>query len=335
MRPDPTQIIDLANAFYGSGILFAATDAGVFGAIGDQTRSAAEIAGATGNDPHAMRLLLDACSALGLVIKDEDRYRNTDSSRMFLVEDSPASLVAALRYNRDVIPAWTMLPRFIQTGHPVERPELHLGEDAERTRTFVLSMHGKAMGIGRAAMASLDLRGRRRLLDVGGGPGTYSVLISQAYPDIECTVLDLPAVVGVAQELIDRANAGARVKTLPGDYHSTSFPPDLDVVLFFGMLHQESPESIIDLLRRAWQSLNPGGIVYVLDLMTDRTRAQPRFSALFAVNMALTTRHGWVFSDQDLHNWFRQCGFENSCVRPLPPPMPHWIASATKPGVTA
>ena len=42
------------------------------------------------------------------------------------------------------------------------------------------------------------------MLDVGGGPGTYSVLISQAFPEIDCTVLDLPEVVNVAQELIER-----------------------------------------------------------------------------------------------------------------------------------
>ena len=77
--------------------------------------------------------------------------------------------------------AWGKLAEFAKNGKPVERPQLHLGEDRQRTRTFVMSMHGRAMGIGRGVVPLLDLAGRKVPLDVGGGPGTYSVLISQAF----------------------------------------------------------------------------------------------------------------------------------------------------------
>ena len=96
------------------------------------------------------------------------------------------------------------------------------------------------------------------------------------------------------------------------------------------MLHQESPEAIQKLLKKAWNALNPGGIVYILDLMTDETHTQPRFSALFALNMALTTENGWVFSDQELKKWLKEAQFEEFVCNPLPPPMPHWLVSARK-----
>jgi hypothetical protein len=66
-------------------------------------------------------------------------------------------------------------------------------------------------------------------------------------------------------------------------------------------------------------------------MMTDQTRTQPPFSALFALNMSLTTTNGWVFSDSDLKNWLTQTGFTNFQCSPLAPPMPHWLASAEKP----
>jgi hypothetical protein len=66
-------------------------------------------------------------------------------------------------------------------------------------------------------------------------------------------------------------------------------------------------------------------------MMTDASRAHPPFSALFAVNMALTTPNGWVFSDADLRSWLTETGFENFECRPVPPPMPHWLATARKP----
>jgi hypothetical protein len=103
------------------------------------------------------------------------------------------------------------------------------------------------------------------------------------------------------------------------------------VIIFFGVLHQEEPAEILSLLRRACAALVPGGSLYVLDMMTDSTHTQPKFSALFALNMALTTPHGWVFSEDELKVWLTEAGFQGFHCRPLPPPMPHWLASAVKP----
>lgn len=290
----------------------------------------ATLASALHLDERGARLLLDGCVAAGLLEKTGELYRNTPSSGFFLTPGSPGDLSQAIRYARDVYGAWQRLPDLARTGRPVERPQLHLGDDAARTRTFVMSMHGRALGIGRNIVPLLDVKGRRRLLDVGGGPGTYSVLIAQANPGIECTVLDLPAVAAIAQELIAQQGQAERVHAMPGDYHETPFPAGVDVVNFFGMLHQESPDSIRDLMRRAYQALEPGGVVYVLDLMTDETHTRPPYSALFALNMALTTEHGWVFSDRELRGWMEEAGFRDFSVRPVPPPMPHWLASARK-----
>ena len=329
MRPD--SIIATATAFYESCVLFAASDLGVFASLAARpNQDATALAAACRTDRRGTQLLLDACVGLGLLTKTGESYANTPKAAMFLVPGSPADLSGAIRYNRDVYAAWGKLPELVRTGQPVEKPELHLGEDKARTRAFVLSMHGRAMGIGRAVVPMLDLSNRKRLFDVGGGPGTYSALIAGANPQISCTVLDLPGIVAVADDLLAAQDLGGRVRTVAGDYHTAAFPRGMDAVIFFGVLHQESPESIADLFRRAYDSLTPGGIVYVLDLMTDATHTNPKFSALFAVNMALTTPNGWVFSDAELKGWLESAGFRGFTCRPVPPPMPHWLASATK-----
>jgi SAM-dependent methyltransferase len=325
------RIVEMASAFYESAILFAASDLGIFRKLAELGQADMEtVASSCGLDRRGGRILLDACVALDLLEKKDGRYRNSPEAAIFLVPGSPADLSGAIRYNRDVYGAWGRLKEMALTGEPVERPESHLGEDRERTRTFVMAMHGRALGIGRAVVPFLELPGRKRVLDVGGGPGTYSVMIAQAGPGVECVVIDLPGVVEIADELIGQAGLAGRVKTLAGDYHSVPFPAANDAVLFFGVLHQESPESIRGLLRRAYKALAPGGLVYVLDMMTDAGRTQPRFSALFSVNMALTTENGWVFSDEDLAGWLADAGFRDFSTRPLAPPMPHWLASARK-----
>ena len=218
----------------------------------------------------------------------------------------------------------------VTTGAPVEKPDLHLGDDADRTRTFVMAMHYRALGIGQAVVPLLDLSNCKTILDVGGGPGTYSVLIAKANPDVNCTVLDLPEVAKIAAELIEQQGMSERVKTLPGSYRTIDFPEGNDAVNFFGVLHQESPESIRELFKKAYESLNDGGVVNVMDMMTDHTHTKPKFSALFAVNMALTTDNGWVFSDSQLKDWLSEAGFTDLAVSALPAPMPPAPSCAKK-----
>ena len=70
-------------------------------------------------------------------------------------------------------------------------------------------MHERALGIARALVGSLDLNGRRAMLDVGGGPGTYSVLLTERFPGLKSEVLELPGVAAVARgaDLLSHAAA--------------------------------------------------------------------------------------------------------------------------------
>lgn len=313
-------IVDLASAYYGSAVLFAAIDCGVFEAAAR---------GGFAAEQRGMRLLADACVAEGLLEKRGGRYFNTPAAAAALVPGAPADLTKAIRYNRDVYPAWGRLAEFARTGRPVERPELHLGEDAARTKAFAASMFGRAMGIGRGIVPMLG-RLEGRLLDLAGGPGAYAILMCGANPGLSVVTVDLPAISAEAAGYVGRAGLSERIECRVGDYRSDEYERGgYDAVTIFGALHQESPESIADILRRARRALRDGGRLHVLDMMTDATRTAPKFSALFAVNMALTTENGWVFSDEELKEWMREAGFEPGETVKAPPPMPHWLVSAT------
>ncbi|MDR2849941.1 MAG: methyltransferase domain-containing protein [Verrucomicrobiota bacterium] len=329
------EIVELASAYYGSAVLFAALEGDVFSLVAGEAGGAGvqTLAERSGLDPRGLRLLLDACVATGLLQKTGEAYTNTEAGALALVAEAPHDLTRAIRYNRDVYPAWGRLAEFTKTGLPVEAPEIHLGEDAGRTRRFVLAMHGRALGIGRTVVPLLDLAGCSRVLDLAGGPGTYAALMAQANPGLACVTVDLPAVSAVAAELVAAAGMSGRVTCRAGDYHTDVYDAAAyDAVTVFGALHQESPGQIASILARAFAALKPGGRIFVLDMMTDATHTQPAFSALFALNMALTTHNGWVFSDEELHGWLRAAGFEACETRAVPPPMPHWLVSARRPG---
>ncbi|MBN2532112.1 MAG: methyltransferase domain-containing protein [Spirochaetales bacterium] len=334
MNPNASRIIDIANAFYNSCVLFAAIDLGIFDALAILKKAnAVTVSKQCSLNPRGAILLLDACAALDLIIKEDDMYTNTPDSAFFLVPGSPGNLSQAIVYNRDVYPVWGQIAEMVKTGKPVERPSIHLGNDKDRTRNFVLAMHGRAMWMGQIIIPFINLEGCKQLLDVGGGPGTYSVLLAKKYPELECTVFDLPGVVSIAKQLIESQGMSERVSICAGNYHTADFPWENDTVLFFGMLHQESPDDISTLFRKAYAALKPGGKVWIMDMMTNKSHIKPVFSALFAVNMALTTENGWVFSDAELKGWLESAGFRNFQVKQFPKPMMHWLAWAEKPVV--
>jgi len=327
-------IVDCASAYYRSAILFAALEHDVFSVIEDFEGNGVTlelIAERCACDLRGMRLLLDGAVATGLLCKKNDLYFNSPAGRAVLVKGAKNDLVKAICYNRDVYGAWGDLGKLVKSGLPVEDPEVHLGLDDGRTSRFVLSMHGRALGIGRSVVPILKLHGRGKLLDLAGGPGTYAVLMAEANQGLSCVTIDLPAVSKVASKLVAQSGAAARVECRAGDYHTDQYDKAAyDVVTIFGALHQESPEMIVDILKRAYAALKRGGVIYILDMMTDATHTEPQFSALFAVNMALTTDNGWVFSDKELYGWLEQAGFSACRTGQIPPPMPHWLVSAEK-----
>ena len=319
-----SEIVDLASAYYGSAVLFAAIDVDLFARI----ERGEKIEG------RGLTLLADACVAEGLLEKNDETYCNTSAGKTALIPGGPADLTKAIRYNRDVYPAWGKLAEFAKTGKPVEKPEVHLGEDAARTKAFAAAMFGRAMGIGKGIVPMLGLGQQaddNKILDLAGGPGAYAILMCQANPGIHCVTVDLPAISAEAKGYVAQFGLSDRIECRAGDYHTDEYELEAyDVVTIFGALHQESPAQIVDILKRAHRALRKGGRVIVLDMMTDATHTAPKFSALFAVNMALTTANGWVFSDEELKRWMREAGFEPGETRSVPPPMPHWIVSAVR-----
>lgn len=328
-----SQIVDLASAFYGSAVLFSSLDLGVFNAIEDCGGKAdlEKLSRKTSLSPRGLELLLDACVAEGLLEKDGSFYSNTQAGKMSLITGAPADLSKAIKYNRDVYPLWGKLNDFVKTGKPVEPPQVHLGDDPSRTRAFALSMRGRAFAIGRSVVPMIDLTGVEKLLDLAGGPGAYAELLVRANPNTSCVTVDLPAISAVAKECIKDAGLSERIECRAGDYHSDEYENEAyDAVTIFGALHQESPEDIDSILARSCRALKKGGKIFILDMMTDASHTSPSFSALFGLNMALSTENGRVFSDVELKEQMNNAGFDTFETLQVPPPMPHWLVRGIK-----
>lgn len=330
--PDPSAIVSLATSYWASMVLLAANRLGVFTALGAEPRSAAQVADKCAGDARSMAMLLNACVGLGLLRKTGEVFANSPAAEAFLVEGKPAYLGQALRYSEDLYPVWGRLAEAVRANAPQLPPQAILGDDPDKTRHFVLGMANRARGVAASLAAVLDLSGRRRLLDVGGGPGTYSGMLVTKTPGLRATVLDVPGVAAIARELIAASGLADRVDVLAGDYATSPFPDGHDVVLMSGILHRETPESCRALLRKAFDALASGGLVAVSDVFfDDEAHVSPPFATLFALNMLLTSEHGSAHARTEMAAWMTEAGFADVIARPLPPPMPHTVLLAARP----
>ncbi len=337
--PNPSRIMDLATGYWGSAALLAAVQLQVFDLMADGPQTADWLASCLGCNARALGTLLEALVSLGLLHRyaspsssDPAQFGNTPDSASFLVNSSPAFIGSAILWSAGQYTAWGNLAATVKIGEPAVDPAQHLGDNESTTRTFVIGMNNRAKGVARGVVGFLDLKGCSKLLDVGGGCGAYSVLLAERNPGLMATVLDLPGIIDVTRDLVSRSPVASQILLRPGDATKDVYGWDeFDAVLFSGVLHQMKPDTIRTMLSNARTALRPGGRVIICDVMLEPDRTGPVFSALFSLQMLLTSAEGAVFSRAECAGWLTELGFENINTVVLPAPLPYTVITAFVP----
>jgi ubiquinone/menaquinone biosynthesis C-methylase UbiE len=328
--PDASSIMALSTAFWDAQVLLTANRIGVFDALAEGPKKIEAMCKVLNTQPRPTRLLLKACIALGLLRETDAGYATSEEADAYLVPGKPAYLGNAIRYSDNLYATWGRLEHALREDRPQMPSTTYLGENAGITRDFVYGMHNRALGVGRVLVELVDLTGCTMLLDVGGGPGTYSALLAERYPDLHCRVFDLPGIVAHAADIIASIGVANRVTTWAGDYTETPFPGNNDVVLISGVFHRETGDGCRQLIDKASKSLVPGGQLVICDVFTDADGAGPAFATLFGLNMLLTASDGGVHADADVVAWMEQAGFSTEPVVNFPGPMPHRVIIGRK-----
>ncbi len=171
-------------------------------------------------------------------------------------------------------------------------------------------MHQYARGPGKEIVNHVDLTGRKRLLDVGGGPGTYSLLLALKNPQLCAVVFDLPDVVSIAREVIEGYGMSDRVTVQAANYLEDAFGNgEYDVVLLSNMLNQEDVETCRSILRKAYDALEPGGLLIVQAMFLNSAKDGPLFPALQTLLLNLLYEHGRAYSLDETLELVSETGF--------------------------
>lgn len=300
-------LVESLRAYQESRVLLSAIELDLFTAVA-AGGTAPQVAGKLGTDGRATEMLLNALVALGMLTKREGVFHNGPLAAHYLVRGSPDYARPALMHSVHLWDRWSTLTECVRAGRPVAREGIEDRGD-DWIEAFIASMQANAQARVAQVIKAVDAGGVRRMLDVGGGSGVYSIAFAQARPDLRAEILDLPPVLKIAQGHIARAGLSDRVTSRAGDLRTTPFGEGYDLVFISLICHMLGPGENQELFEKSRQALAPGGRIAVLDFFLEPDKTAPRRAALFALNMLTGTEHGSSYSEPEYTAWLRGAGF--------------------------
>jgi len=317
------KLLEILYGYQDSAILMASNELGIYDALADRPLTGQELADRLGTAPRSTILLLNGCVALGLLEKAGDIYSNSPMAEELLIKGKAAYLGRVVAKEQEFYPPWGRVSQAVREDR-AQLPSMgeRLRQDPATARNFLLALHDLALLNGSALPDSVDLTGRRRLLDVGGGVGTYSILLAQKNPELEAVVVDLPAVRELAEETIASHGLSDRISFLTGDFGASCGARGYDVVLLANILHDNTEEACQRLLHNSHDSLAEGGLIIITEFYLEENGVSPAVSAVFSLLMMLENQGAAEYPAEQIKRWLSEAGFKNPSVHRLPEPSP-------------
>jgi len=317
--PTPALIMQIAHGFMASKHLFAASELRLFEALGEGPVDLDGLAARTGLNRRATRISADAMVAVGLLDKDGDRYANTPEAAVFLSGATPADLRPLLRFwDRLSYPAWAELAGALGRGRPLQQI---FDLDDELIPIMSAGIEAATSGACRALPAAARLRLGSRLLDIGGGTGSWAITLAATDPALTATVLELADVAPIAESHIHASGLSDRVDVRVGDVRDGELPAGYDAFLLANVVHYFTPETNRSILRRIRAAAPAGAQLLLADFWTDPTHTQPLPAALMAGEFAVHLNDGDVYSVEEATAWLSDTGWRLTKHTPLAGPI--------------
>ena len=307
---NPSDLMEVVNGFRLSRIILTAYELRFFDHLAGKSCSSADIASLATADARAADRLMNVLVSIGLLEKKHGLFTNSSFAEKFLVSSSPAFL-GGLAHTADLWRKWDTLTQAVRKGSAIELEDNFNERGTNWIEAFIAAMHARGVAQGRELASLLDLSKTKRSLDVGGGSGAFTFAFIGKNPTQKAVIFDLPKVIPVTQKYIDKAGMNASVSTLAGDYLTDELGKGFDLVLMSAIIHINSPEENILLIRKGASALEPGGQLVIMDHLMNEDRTEPLQGSIFALNMLVGTRHGDTYTAKEIGGWMQAAGLSD------------------------
>jgi hypothetical protein len=314
----PVPLMQLTTGFWAFKTLAAAHELDLFTRLsGTPGTTAGGLAEVLAIEERPAEMLLTGCAALGLLAKADGRYVNSPLAEEFLVRGKPYYFGGWVQMlDQRLYPGWGRLTEAIRTNRPTtwdpdRQRSLFDGEDPGLLAVFWEAMHSLSTFTAGALGQAIDLRGARRLLDVGGGSAAYDIELCRRYPDLTATVYELSKVAEIAAAKVKEAGLAERIDTVTGDFFAdAALPGGYDTILLSMILHDWAEDRCRTILQKCWAALPSGGQVIIAELLVNDERTGPPAAALMSLNMLVETE-GRNYTPAEYGAWLSDLGFHD------------------------
>lgn len=302
-------LINTAWNFRISKILFSAIELNLFNLLSDSPEKAETIIEKLNLNPLAGEFFLNSLAALGLLQKENNRYKNSEIAEKFLVEKSSSYRGEILKHFHNGWDNWAKLEEVLQkkTGQK---------EDSS-WRNFILGMCDLGCDRAKKIADLIDMSDIKSMLDLGGGPGIYAVTFAKKYPNLKATIFDLPETIKITKEIIKKHTIENQVLTKEGDFIRDKIGKGYDMILASNIIHSYGPETNQMLINKTFESLNKNGMILINDFIMDEDKTNPCHAVLFGLHMIVNTDEGRTYTFEELKNMLEKAGFKGIKSMPL------------------
>jgi SAM-dependent methyltransferase len=297
-----------ARQFMASRILLSAAELDIFTSLEDGPATARDLSLAKGLEERATERLLNALVVNGFLDKSRGRYRLNEEGAC-LSANHPRSVLPMVRHMIRVWDNWSRLTETVIQGVNTERESV-TELSGQKQRDFIEAMDVVGRDLAEEVAEFYGETSCRRLLDIGGGSGVYTLAFLRRNPSMEGVIFDLPRVIPIAEERVSQEEEWDRISLFPGDFYKDELPTGCDMALLSAIIHQNGPEQNLELYRKVFRALEPGGVLLIRDHIMDETRTRPKAGVIFALNMLVNTESGDTYTFEEVRSALEETGFE-------------------------
>jgi SAM-dependent methyltransferase len=323
----PEPIMKIAMGFMAAKHLFAANEIGLFEALASGPGTLDELANKTGVPSRTLGIVAAAMVGLGLIERDGSRYQNGNAAAAFLAGKPGPDLRPMLRFwDKISYPTWQKLAHAVRTGEG----QAQFGKfDKAEQQIFSAGVEAFSSPVAAALATSYDFSRHRRVLDVGGGTGSFLLAVLRRYDALKGTLFELPGACAVARQRLAREPEGTRIEVVEGDVFNDPLPEGHDALIVANTVHVFSTAHNIELMRKIRAHVRPGARLLLADLWTDPTHTQPVAAALMSGEFLVIAGEGQTYSEEEAGQWLGQTGWQKLDRRPLAGAASLIVAEAT------
>jgi ubiquinone/menaquinone biosynthesis C-methylase UbiE len=303
----PIWIREIATGFQSSRIFLTAYELGLFTALGNGAKASSAVAKQLKTNPRATDRLMNALCSMELLSKKGGKFSNTPAAAKLLVQGKP-DYMAGFMHTISLWDTWSTLTQAVREGTSVAmRPHTNARGFAWLD-AFIAAMHDRAFKQAPSIVSRIDLTRVKRVLDVGGGSGAFSMAFAGAKKGITATVFDLPNVMPLAEKYVKQGKFTSEIDYRVGDYLKDDLGKGYDLVFLSAIIHSNSERENQLLLKKCARALNSNGQLVVVDFVMDEDRLNPQHGAFFALNMLVGTRSGDTYTESEIRSWMNGAG---------------------------